>query len=366
MKILIDNGRIRSIATGLGQVSAQFASALMRISPPDMQFQFLTHPKFNEFADLAARIGATHVKGRFSPLNKIRRVFDKRFFAYVYNGQQHSLRHALHRQHMTIPASDKSPFIFTVHDMHLLSGSPRSRKRNLRAMRETVARSDFVAFISQYSKNIASEHIDFANKETQIIYNGVDKPPEDNAKRPSWFQDSMRPFLFSIAQITEHKNYHILPPVMSRLPGYSLILAGKHKADGAPLLQESIARERLTDKVIVPGAIAENEKAFLLRECSGFVFPSLKEGFGMPVIEAFHYGKPVFCFANTALPEVGGDFAFYWQNQEPQEMADLIRENIFETPNAEDVQARQQWAQSFSWERNAEAYLNIYRKLTAK
>ena len=82
----------------------------------------------------------------------------------------------------------------------------------------------------------------------------------------------------------------------------------------------------------------------------------------MPVIEAFHFGKPVFCFANTALPEVGGEHAHYWQNQEAKKMAELVREKIA-SPDSDTIAARQKWALSFSWDKNAAAYIDIYRRL---
>ena len=370
MRVLIDNGRIRSGATGLGQVSLQFAAALCRAQSaadnsacsPDspINFQFLTHPAFAEFAAAAAQTGATHLKGKFSPWNKLRRIFNKDIFAYRYDGDEHNVRHALHRQHMEIPAHDKTPFVFTVHDMHILQGGKRSKVRNLRRMRDSVSRADFIAFISRYSRDITAQNIDISGKEIAIIYNGVDKP--QNPERPPWFRDEMRPFLFSVAQIAAHKNYHILPPMMRHLPGTNLVIAGKHKADGIAKLKDSIARENMRERVLTPGVVSDSEKAFLLRECAGFVFPSLKEGFGMPVIEAFHFGKPVFCFANTALPEVGGEHAHYWQNEEAKKMAELVREKIA-PPDSDTIAARQKWAQNFSWDKNAAAYIDIYRRL---
>lgn len=359
MKVLIDNGRIRSIATGLGQVSVQFAAALMRADAPQMQFQFLTHPKFAAFASFAAENGARHIKGKFSPWNKLRRIWNKDIFAYTYDGGDHSVRHALHRQHLDIPARDKTPFVFTIHDMHILDGEKHVREYNLRRMNKSVLRADILVFISQYARDITAEHIDISGRETAIIYNGVDKP--QNPRRPQWFKDEMRPFLFSVAQIAAHKNYHILPPMMRHLPEMNLILAGKHKKDGIPLLRDSVLRNNADARVVIPGAISENEKAFLLRECAAFVFPSLKEGFGMPVLEAMHFGKAVFCFRNTALPEVGGEHAFYWTNESPQEMANLIRDNL--SDSAAKTAARQKWATNFSWHKNAAAYTDIYRRL---
>ena len=235
MRVLIDNGRIRSGATGLGQVSLQFAAALCRAQSaadnsacsPDspINFQFLTHPAFAEFAAAAAQTGATHLKGKFSPWNKLRRIFNKNIFPYSYDGDEHDIRHALHRQHLDIPARDTKPFVLTSHDMHFMYDHERRIRRDLPRLKESINRADFIAFISRYSRDITAQNIDISGKEIAIIYNGVDKP--QNPERPPWFRDEMRPFLFSVAQIAAHKNYHILPPMMRHLPGTNLVIAGK-------------------------------------------------------------------------------------------------------------------------------------------
>ena len=123
------------------------------------------------------------------------------------------------------------------------------------------------------------------------------------------------------------------------------------------------------ERVILPGAIDEAEKAWLLAHCAGFVFPSLREGFGIPVVEALHFGKPVFCFRNTALPEAGGEAAYYWRDESPPTMAELVAQTLAaeesDSARAPLAAARQKWAARFSWAQNAASYLDIYRRLSA-
>ena len=363
MKILIDNGRMRSARTGLGQVAVQFAAALGRARAHDMDFLFLTHPAFGDFADIAADSGIAHVKGKFSLLDKIRRLANKNVFPYYWDGNDHQARHALHRNHLVIPPSDKTPLVFTSHDMHFMSGDAGHIRRNLPRFLQTVKRADIVAFISEYSRRIAAEHADLGGKETCVIYNGVDKP--QNPVRPQWFENTMRPFLFSVGQIETYKNYHCMPAVMNGLPEMNLILAGKFKTEATALLKDAIRREPSGGRVFLPGSIGEGEKAWLFRECSGFVFPSLREGFGMPIIEALHFGKPVFCFDNTALPEVGGEHVFYWQSDDPKAMAELVAQTLAAPTDDSAAAQRMQWASRFSWDNNAAAYIGIYRRLCA-
>ena len=63
-------------------------------------------------------------------------------------------------------------------------------------------------------------------------------------------------------------------------------------------------KHNLQDRVICTGKISEFDKQYYLKHCTAFVFPSLREGFGIPPIEAMRFGKPVFISNNTSLPEV--------------------------------------------------------------
>lgn len=365
-RILIDYGRgVRGAESGLGQVSVQFAAALMRANAADLSFQFLTHSANAAFAAFAADIGAIHITSRFSLWRKLRRLADKRVHAEYYDGKGADVWHAANPHYLTRPMGDKMPLILTVHDLHFMNGRKRSVKRNLIQLQDSVNRASVVCFISNFTRGLTAQEINLDGKELRMIYNGVDKPA--NPQKPAWFNDSMRPFLFSVSAIKAHKYYHIMPAVMRYLPDCYLVLAGGTKnAEGISLLQKAIEKEKLNARIYVPGQISDGEKAFLLRECAGFVFPSQQEGFGMPIIEALHFGKPVFCFNNTALPEVGGDCVFYWQNDEPKDMAELIRQHIMTVAPESDIIARQQWAAMFSWDKNAAAYMDIYRQLGAK
>lgn len=359
-RVLIDCGHIRNAYSGLGQVVCQYANALHKGSA-DFSLQFLSHPRFHDFHAAMRNIDEDVLIPKFSLRGAIMRVLNKEWTRYGYKGRGHVLRHALHRNFYQIPTTDHTPFVLTIHDMHLLHDKPRRREQAIARLQKSVHRAAALGFISNYARSVTAEHIDFGEAEQHIIYNGINKPQKP--QKPQWFDDTMLPFLFSVAQIAPHKNYHILPAMMGNIPRMHLIIAGRKKKYYAPQVEDAARRENTSARILLPGAINEGEKAWLLQHCTGFVFPSLREGFGMPLVEALHYGKPVFCFDNTALPEAGGKFAFYWQNNEPEEMADLIRDNIPNPPDPSVVAARQKWAAGFSWDKNAAAYMRIYRRL---
>ena len=119
----------------------------------------------------------------------------------------------------------------------------------------------------------------------------------------------------------------------------------------------------LEDRVFIPGKISETEKKYHLKNCEAFVFPTLKEGFGIPIIEALSYGTAVITSDNTSLPEVGRSFATYWKHYEPEYMAEKVLEGIDRFQDQEFVENAKKHAQSFSWKNTAKQYLEVYNDI---
>jgi glycosyltransferase involved in cell wall biosynthesis len=110
------------------------------------------------------------------------------------------------------------------------------------------------------------------------------------------------------------------------------------------------------------GKISEAEKIYLMQNCKAFLFPSLLEGFGLPVIEAMSCGKPVFVSNLTSLPEIAADKGFYFENFEAESMAKLIFEKLKNLPPSFSS-LLQIHASQFSWNKNVEKYLQQYKSV---
>ena len=116
----------------------------------------------------------------------------------------------------------------------------------------------------------------------------------------------------------------------------------------------------VADRVKITGPISEEDKAWYYKNCEAFVFPSIAEGFGLPVIEAMHFGKPVFLSTHTSLPEIGGDAAFYFENFEPETMQNAFAKGMetFKTNNMQQKVIAH--AMQFDWQETARQYLKLY------
>ena len=93
-------------------------------------------------------------------------------------------------------------------------------------------------------------------------------------------------------------------------PNWKLILAGKRGQGFNEIFKKAI-KSNAFKRVLMPGYITENEKHVLLKYCDAFVFPSLYEGFGFPILEAYTYHKPVITSQEASIPEVAGNGAIY-------------------------------------------------------
>lgn len=116
----------------------------------------------------------------------------------------------------------------------------------------------------------------------------------------------------------------------------------------------------------IVGPIEERVKHWYLKNCKAFVFPSIAEGFGLPVLEAMAYGKPVFLSRHTCLPEIGGDYAYYFNMDFDRELMQVEFKRGLEdyygdvSRKAEEIK---EYANRFSWENTARLYLRIYEEM---
>ena len=121
----------------------------------------------------------------------------------------------------------------------------------------------------------------------------------------------------------------------------------------------------LADRVLFPGFLSADEFAALYASCRALIFPSLYEGFGMPVLEAMNFGKPVLCSNVTSLPEVAGDAALYFDPRKPDDILRAIEKILWdpEFGKALVAQGRRRVEEFNNSERMAEEYLDVFAEV---
>lgn len=119
----------------------------------------------------------------------------------------------------------------------------------------------------------------------------------------------------------------------------------------------------IVDRVTLTGPVSESEKTWYLQHCMAFVHPSLAEGFGFPVIEAMTFGKPVFMSDRTALPEIGGDAAFYFSSFEDDYMQQVFSQGMQRYNSNGMSEKIKKRSETFKWEKSAAEYFQVYKSL---
>lgn len=263
--------------------------------------------------------------------------------------------HGLH-QHMRFrPPENCRHSLITVHDMnHVYAKRGFSLWwQNLRLTRQ-LRRADQLVAISRYVADDMRRHLPWAPA-ARVIYNGVADLSLESQRRPHAFVPD--DFLLHISRMSKSKNVDSLLRMAAIWPEQSLVLVGPASPE-VDTHRANIAQLGLNN-VHILNDVKEAEKAWLLAHCKAFVFPSLLEGFGLPPIEAMGFGKPVVVARRSALPEVCGDAAAYWDDFDPQRMRAVVQASLAEQ-SLEAVERRRAWAQRYAWTRASQDYQALY------
>ncbi len=201
------------------------------------------------------------------------------------------------------------------------------RERNFK---ETCRLADRLVCISEYVRSTVLENSNLLPEKVVSIphrlFDRLQKPDQETIKVVlQKYELEANDFLLYPSNFWPHKNHSMLFTAFgmfrSQHPKCKLSLV----CTGAPskqmeILQKAVRRMGLHPWIQFPGFLPEIEFAALLASCRALVFPSLYEGFGLPVLEAMAFGKPVLCSDVTSLPEVGGDAAIYFDPRKPKEI----------------------------------------------
>jgi glycosyltransferase involved in cell wall biosynthesis len=343
-KILICLDRLKYPYSGLGRVSEDFSTAIQNNTTFD--YYYLVPDGVYHFLPKKKTI-------RFSLLKRISSHYMRKF----------DLVHIPH-QLPSYPINQAKKKVITIHDLNFLYTKNESKRQKYKTKVERIIKqADAIVFISKFTQQDCYKNLAIPSGiTTKVIYNGVSDllPPSE---KPLWCPDSS--FLFSIGVMLDKKNFHVLLPFIKQLPKHiKLIIAGDKNTKYGQDIQSQINDLALTDRVILPGTITEAQKSYLYHHCDAFVFPSIAEGFGLPVIEAMLAGKAVFCSNKTSLYEIGAQFAYFWDHFDPIYMAEVFNKGLKHF-NADENRKQNQmvYAKTFTWEKNANDYMHLYNEL---
>jgi glycosyltransferase involved in cell wall biosynthesis len=352
-RIFIDTERLRDPYSGLGQFCLHLGHEIVQQNPDPDQYKLI-------FGVPKAEVGVFGDAVQYHVV-----LWSDR----LWRSAEYDVWHATHQDANRLPAST-SRFVLTIHDLNFLERADYSavKKANrLAALQRKIDRAATITTISEYTASVVRQHLNVgANKPLRVIHNGSTLTPDAPQERPAFVPEASPPFFLYLGVIHPKKNVQVLLPLLQAFPDYRLILAGNNTHDYALHVRQQAIKLGVSEQLLMPGIVSDAEKAWLYAHCEAFLFPSLSEGFGLPVVEAMQMGKPVFLSNSTSLPEVGGIDAFYFDSFEPDDMVNTFREGMIayhEDPLRAD---RLRWyARRFTWQKAAKAYWEVYGEMSS-
>lgn len=273
--------------------------------------------------------------------------------------------HATTQMARYFPVDPRVPVVLTVHDLSFLHFEPPGKiPAHLDRLRRKVRRAQAIVTDSEYVARELAEHVDLEERTVTVIPCGAPDVNTTPASRPSAVEAG--PFFFSLGRMDVVKNHHVLVELLPRFSSHRLVIGdgGRREDDYAKQIFDRARELGVENRLTLCGLISDGERRWLYENCDLYLFPSLTEGFGLPVLEAYLSGTPVVMSGTTSLPEVGGELGFYWDHYDPAHMAAVVDRALAALADDPELPDRlRTHAQGFSWRRAAHAYWSVYAGL---
>jgi glycosyltransferase involved in cell wall biosynthesis len=285
----------------------------------------------------------------------------------------------------SFPVRKRVPCILTIHDVIPFTfreamGLLRNRLLYRPGIRLACQLNDVIVTVSNFSRADIARKLAIPEARIRVIPNGIREPysPDEALAAALVERHGLEDgCVLCVGGIHERKNVPRLIEAFGLVVGASgfagkLVITGR--VAGAPYQEkmkqtcdEVVRRLGLERRVVFTGFVSDQELDELMRRAVLLAYPSLYEGFGIPVLEAMRAGLPVITSATTALPEVSGDAALLIDPLQVNQIASAMMQLLQDPGLREQLRHRgAAQAREYTWEKTAQAYLDLYTEVAGR
>ncbi len=325
--------------SGIAVYSREVISGLARLYPQD-DFLLCYRPK----------------QFRLPPLDVFRTI--PRRLLLPFPTFRADLFHALNQR---VDRRPTAKVVSTFHDLFVMTGeysTPEFRGRFTGQARRAAENSDLIIAVSEFTARQLSHLLGIDRARIRVVPHGVRAPihststPRDN-------------IILFVGALQIRKNVERLVEAFEGLPkDWRLVLAGAQNGFGASRILERIERSSSRDRIRIAGYVSGAELERLYSTAAILAFPSLDEGFGIPVLEAMAHGLPVVTSNRSALAEVAGDAALLVNPEDAGQLEAALVRTIHDSDlRVRLIERGLGRASLYTWERTVRMTYEVYKEL---
>ncbi|MBS4015543.1 MAG: glycosyltransferase family 4 protein [Candidatus Latescibacteria bacterium] len=363
MRIGIDVSVLREPARGVGHYLLNILNRLSKFAHNDQFFLYSPKPIVYDFSDWHnkhLRWGKTILPGAFWLQTQAKR-FIKKDRLDVFFGPAHILP-------LRLPAGMRK--VLAVHDLvsTLYPQTMANYNRFVHNLyfQQSVHQSDHIITMSEHTKKSIIDNFKFCPDRITVIYEGVNPDfkllPKQEVQPVLQRYQIQKPYFLAVGTLEPRKNYPVLLQAFKHFSkDYDLVIIGK-QGWKAQKIFKMISDLQLEKSVKILGYVHVNELPHFYNGAELFIFPSLYEGFGLPLVEAMACGAAVICSNASCLPEIGGDAAVYFHSQSVDQLTSKI-EQVLTSPQLRQSLREKgiRQASNFNWNITAQKTLAVLK-----
>ncbi len=293
----------------------------------------------------------------------------------------------VHFPHFNIPLAYRGKYVVTIHDLIKsdFAGKAASTRAPLvywtkhfvyeRLVRQAVRQARRVIVPTNTIKDKVVAKLGTDPEKILVTYEAADEkffqwgespPPTNKLVEVLKKYQIKQPFIIYVGNAYPYKNLGRLLKALKLLPDNIQLVNPSARSVFYERLAEQAKDEGLSERVILPGYVPDEDLAVLYHAAEAYVFPTLSEGFGIPALEAMASRLPVVCSDIPVLREVCGDNALYFDPTSETDMADKINSVLKDKKLREQlIREGLERARQFSWRKMAAQTLGIYQEAVA-